>query len=90
MSTPLITIDPTTDLTEAAEVMKTHNIHKLLVARNDIIYGILTEKIITQRFQGYVNRSVKDVFRWSVQTIWRGRSLSSWLPRARSVIGGRL
>jgi CBS domain-containing protein len=65
MSTPVITIDPDEDLLTAANMMREHNITKLLVMREDIVYGILTDMIISRHFQSYVDRAVRDMIRWS-------------------------
>jgi CBS domain-containing protein len=64
-STPLITIDPDEDLLTAAQVMHDRNVAKLVVARSNILYGIITEKIITHRCGEYVDQSIKDITRWS-------------------------
>lgn len=42
MSSPLISIDPDETVWEAAEKMKTNNIHKLPVLQDDKIIGIIT------------------------------------------------
>jgi len=65
MSTPLLTIDPDDDLLKASELMQKHNVHKLVVTRNEIIYGIITAKGIAQRCGEYVDRSIRDIIRWT-------------------------
>jgi signal-transduction protein with cAMP-binding, CBS, and nucleotidyltransferase domain len=42
MSSPLIEIDPNETVWEAAQIMKTNNIHKLPVKQNNQIIGIVT------------------------------------------------
>lgn len=42
MSTPLVDIDPDETVWEAAQIMKTNNIHKLPVQENNKIIGIVT------------------------------------------------
>jgi CBS domain-containing protein len=42
MSTPLIEIDPNETVWEAAQIMKTNNIHKLPVKKDNQIIGIVT------------------------------------------------
>jgi len=42
MTTPLITIDPDETIWEAAQIMKTNNIHKLPVQKTHKIMGIIT------------------------------------------------
>ena len=66
MSQPLITIDPDADLLTASRLMREHNVVKLVVVRNEILYGILTERIIVHRFGDYVDRSIRDIIRWTV------------------------
>jgi CBS domain-containing protein len=65
MSMPLITIDPDADLLTASRVMHEHNVDKLVVVRNEILYGILTERIIAHHFGDYVDRSIRDIIRWT-------------------------
>jgi CBS domain-containing protein len=42
MSSPLIDVDPNETVWEAAQIMKTNNIHKLPVKKDDQIIGIVT------------------------------------------------
>ena len=65
MSTPLITVDPEDDLLKATQVMKEQNVRKLIVVRDEIIYGIITAKKISQNVQDYVDRSIRDIVRWT-------------------------
>jgi len=65
MSTPLITIDLEDDLLKASKVMQEHGIRKLVVKRDDILYGILTATNIAQNCSDYVDKSVKDILRWT-------------------------
>lgn len=65
MSYPLITIDPDADLLEAADLMRTRDVRKLVVVRGDIIYGIITAKDIAFHAGNYVDRSIKDMIRWT-------------------------
>ena len=65
MSTPLKTVDPEDDLLKASRVMKEQNVRKLVVVRDDIVYGIITAKIISQNVQDYVDRSIRDIIRWT-------------------------
>lgn len=48
MSSPLITIDPDETVWEAAQLMKTNNIHKLPVKKNNDIIGIITTTDLVQ------------------------------------------
>ncbi len=65
MSSPLITIDPDDDLLRATQIMKDQNVRKLVVVRDEIIYGIITAKKISQNVQDYVDRSIRDIVRWT-------------------------
>jgi CBS domain-containing protein len=65
MSSPLITVDPEDDLLKATQVMKERNVRKLVVVRDNIIYGIITARIISQNVQDYVDRSIRDIVRWT-------------------------
>ena len=65
MSTPLVTVDPDDDLLKASKLMQENNITKLAVVRDEIIYGIVTAKEIAQRCGEYMDKSIKDIIRWS-------------------------
>lgn len=65
MSTPLITIDPDEDLLKAAQSMREHNVRKLPVVRNEIIYGILTASDVANLCGNYVDKSIRDIIRWT-------------------------
>jgi len=65
MSSPLITVDPDEDLMKASEIMQKHNIRRLPVVKDGIIYGILTSKDVSLHCIDYVNKSVKDILRWA-------------------------
>ena len=65
MSSPLITIDPDEDLLKASELMQKHNIRRLPVVKNGIIYGVLTARDIAKGFVTYVNKATRDIIRWS-------------------------
>ena len=65
MSTPLITIDPDEDLIKASELMHEHNIRRLPVLKDGIVYGSITTKDISRALGQYVDRSVRDLMRWA-------------------------
>jgi CBS domain-containing protein len=67
MSVPLLTVDPDDELLKAAKLMQDNNVRKIAVIRNDIIYGIVTTKDITQHFSEYIDRSIKDIIRWTTR-----------------------
>jgi len=65
MSAPLVTVDPDEDLIKASEMMAKQNVHRLAVVKGGIIYGVVTTRDIAQRCGDYVDKSVKDILRWS-------------------------
>lgn len=65
MSAPLITIDPEEDLLKAAELMQQKGVRKLPVVRSGIIYGIITADDIAQKCGTYVDKTIKDILRWT-------------------------
>ena len=65
MSSPLITVDPDEDLIKASELMQKNGIKRLPVVKEGIIYGVLTSQNIAQKCGAYVEKSVKDILRWS-------------------------
>ena len=66
MSAPLISVDPEEDLIKTAELLKKNQIKRVAVVKNGIIYGVVTTTTITQSCGEYVDKSVRDVLRWSV------------------------
>jgi CBS domain-containing protein len=68
MSTPLITIDPDEDLLNASHMMREHNISKLVVTKNEILYGILTAKDVVYHSRNYVEDLITDLIRWNSLT----------------------
>ena len=64
-SSPLITIDPDQDLLKASELMQAKGIKRLPVVKGGVIYGVITSTNIAQKCGEYVNKSVKDILRWS-------------------------
>ena len=65
MSVPLITIDPDAELTQASQLMRKHNVGKLIVMRDNIIYGVITDLTVMRYFQDYVDRATRDIIRWT-------------------------
>jgi len=65
MSAPLITIDPDADLLHAPELMNKHSISKLVVVKDDILYGVITAKVVGSQCNTYVNQAIRDVIRWT-------------------------
>lgn len=64
-STPLVTIDLDEDLLKASEPMHVKGIKRLPVVKGGVIYGVITATNIAQKCGEYVNKSVKDILRWS-------------------------
>jgi CBS domain-containing protein len=64
MSSPLITIDPDQPLTAAADLMKSSNIRKLPIAKDGILYGMITARDINDDFHEFVDNSIRDVLRY--------------------------
>jgi signal-transduction protein with cAMP-binding, CBS, and nucleotidyltransferase domain len=65
MKSPLISVDPDEDLLKASEIMHKEGVRRLAVVKAGIIYGIITSADIAQRCSDYVDKSVKDILRWS-------------------------
>jgi len=65
MNSPLVTIDPDEDLLKASEIMAKQGVRRLAVVKSGIIYGVITSRDIAQRCGEYVDKSVKDILRWS-------------------------
>ena len=65
MSSPLITVDPDEDLLKASETMRKNNVRRLPVVREGIIYGVVTARDIALHCGDYVDRTVRDIVRWT-------------------------
>jgi CBS domain-containing protein len=65
MSSPLVTVDPDDDLLKASKLMQERNVRKLVVMRDEIAYGIITADNIAQHCGDYVDRSIRDIIRWT-------------------------
>jgi len=65
MSTPLVTVDPEEDLLKAYDMMKQRKIRRLPVVKDGIIYGIVTASAVAMGCGEYVDRSVRDIVRWT-------------------------
>lgn len=65
MKSPLVSVDPDEDLLKASEMMHKEGVRRLAVVKSEIIYGIITSTDIAQRCGDYVDKSVKDIMRWS-------------------------
>jgi CBS domain-containing protein len=65
MSTPLITIDPTIDLAEAAKIMAQNKIRRLAVVRDGTLLGILTAADISRNLGSYVEQEIRNILRYA-------------------------
>ena len=65
MSSPLITINPDEDLLKASQLMKEHEVRRLPVVKDGIIYGVITAMDIATHCGNYVDKSVRDIIRWT-------------------------
>jgi predicted transcriptional regulator len=63
MSSPLITIDPDSDLSEAAKLMQVHKIRRIVTKKGDT-YGILTAIDVARNLEGYVEEEVRKILRY--------------------------
>jgi len=61
MSTPLITIDPNADLTEAAKIMKKHEIRRLAVVKDGVLHGVLTAIDVSRNLENYMEKEIRDI-----------------------------
>ena len=66
MSSPLITVDPDEDLIKASEIMQKKEVKRLAVIKSGIIYGVVTSTDIAMHCGDYVNKSIRDIMRWSI------------------------
>jgi len=69
MSSPVITVDPDADLAKAAELMIEHEIRRLPVAKDEIIYGIIGPWHIVSHFTEYMDEVTRDIIRHMPWTI---------------------
>jgi len=63
MSSPVITIDPDTELAKAVELMVKHGIRRLPAAKDGIIYGIIGPWQIVSNFFNYMDEVTRDLLR---------------------------
>ena len=66
MTQPLITVDPEEDLLKASQIMSENVISKLVVMRDNIVYGIITEKDIALKCGSYIDSAIRDLIRWTI------------------------
>jgi len=66
MSSPLITVDPDENLLKASEIMQKHDIRRIPVTKDNIIYGVITASKIAQRCGEYVDQSLRDIMKWAL------------------------
>jgi CBS domain-containing protein len=71
MSTPLITIDPNADLTEAAKIMKKQKIRRLAVVKEGALQGVLTANDVARNLESYMDKEIRDILGY----LWTPRYL---------------
>ena len=69
MSTPLVTIDPNADLTEAAKIMKKHKIRRLAVVKEGTLHGVLTANDVARNLENYMDQEIRDI----LSSLWTPR-----------------
>jgi CBS domain-containing protein len=65
MSAPLISVDPDEDLLKVSEKMTEHDIRRLPVLKDGIIYGVICSKDIAEHCSMVVDQSIKDLIKWT-------------------------
>ena len=65
METPLITVDPDTDLAEAARLMDEHKVRRLAVVRKEVIYGVLRAIDIARNLERHTNSEIRKILRYA-------------------------
>ena len=63
MSSPLITVNPDADLSEAAKTMETFRVRRLAVIRNNKIYGVIKAVDIARHLEEYVDDEIRKILR---------------------------
>jgi CBS domain-containing protein len=63
MSSPLVYVDPDSDLIDAARVMCENKIRRLAVVRHGILYGVLSALDIARHLEDYVEGEVRKILR---------------------------
>ena len=58
MTSRIISVDPDVDLYEAVRLMTRHNIRRLPVIRDDVLYGILGPRELAHHFSSYADRRI--------------------------------
>ena len=63
MTAPLITVDPDIAVNEAVKLMVKHDIRRLPVVRDNIIYGIFRARDLIRHFDEYTDKVTRDIIR---------------------------
>jgi len=63
MSSPLVTIGRDEEVSVAAKKMIDHDVRRLPVVRDSILYGVITMRDLAKHFNDYNEKVVKDIFR---------------------------
>ena len=64
MSSPLVMIDPDKSVEEAVETMKKHGFRRLLVVKDNIIYGIFTASDLIEHFEDFEEKLINELVRF--------------------------
>ncbi|MEM3832301.1 MAG: CBS domain-containing protein [Thermoprotei archaeon] len=65
-SYPIISVDPDSDLSLAADLMEKHNIRRLPVIKDNTIYGIITATDIVKHFNQYVKKAILEIIHYTI------------------------
>ncbi|MEM0211904.1 MAG: CBS domain-containing protein [Candidatus Methanomethylicia archaeon] len=63
MSKPLITVDPDATLDEVVEIMVKHDLRRIPVVKDGIIYGMFSTRDLARHFKEYEDRILKDIIK---------------------------
>lgn len=58
-----VSAEPDTDLFEAVKLMKEHNVRRIPVIKDGILYGILGPKELAESFPPYVDKLTREILR---------------------------
>jgi CBS domain-containing protein len=64
MSSPLVTIAPNKSIEEAVETMKKHGFRRLVVVKDDIIYGIFAARDLVDHFEELEDKLTRELVRF--------------------------
>lgn len=65
MSSPLVEIDPDSDLVEASKLMEEHKVRRIAVVKQGVLYGVISALDIARNLEGYVEEEVRKIIRYA-------------------------